>query len=425
MLRSLDSTPSLLPELMYSAVSKIPYLAPYAEQMYVLLSAVLIVVCAFFLTWLGRRTVQPQIRRWVGKTSNNWDDYLFTSGFFSRLNHLLPAAGIYVLGQYLYQNNPSALILSTKIATLYLLFIGLLTVFALLNAIEQIYNTSRLAKRASITGFIQIVKLATSILAFILGISLLIDKNPFLIVSGFTALAAVLMLIFRDTILGFVAGIQITANRMFTTGDWIQISKFEVDGEILELGLTNVKVQNWDKTISTLPTYSLTNESVKNWRGMQESGGRRIKRAIYIDMHSVKLVDATLLARFQKIRALRQYIEAKVQELRDYHHNHDIDEQDLLNKRKLTNIGTFRAYLENYLRQHESVNQQMTLMVRQLAPTELGLPLEIYCFSATKEWIRYEQLQADIFDHVLAMMPFFDLRPYQRDAHLRERVTEQ
>ena len=402
-----------------------PAVREYAALLYILLATSVIVLFAFVLVWCGRHWLQPHIRRWVNKTSNQWDDFLFSSGFFSRLNHLLPATGMYALSQLLFQQYDTVLTFWTRLSAIYFLFIGVFALFALLNAVESIYNSSRLARRASITGFIQIIKLAATLLAVILGISLLIDKNPVYIVSGFTALAAVLMLIFRDTILGFVAGIQITANRMFTTGDWIQISKFEVDGEILELGLTNVKVQNWDKTISTLPTYSLTNEAVRNWRGMQESGGRRIKRAIFIDMHSVKLVDAPLLTRFQQIRTLRHYIDAKLQELRVYHQRHDIDEQDLLNKRKLTNIGTFRAYLEHYLRQHEGINTQMTLMVRQLAPTELGLPLEIYCFSKTKEWVGYEQLQADIFDHVLAMMPFFDLRPYQRDARLGERVTQQ
>ena len=239
-----------------------------------------------------------------------------------------------------------------------------------------------------------------------------------LIVSGLTAIAAVLLLIFRDTILGFVAGIQIAANRMFNTGDWIAMPKYEVDGEILEIGLTNVKVQNWDKTISTLPTYSLTTEAVKNWRGMQESGGRRIKRAIYIDVHSIKLCDNDMLDRFSKIRYINEYIDKKKNELRAYHRDYSIDESDLLNNRKLTNIGTFRAYLEAYLRKHANINQELTLMVRQLPPNELGLPLEIYCFSAEKEWVKYEKVQSDIFDHVMAMLDLFDLRAYQRDGHL-------
>jgi miniconductance mechanosensitive channel len=293
-----------------------------------------------------------------------------------------------------------------------------LGIYAILSTVEDVYNASALSKRAPITGFIQVTKLGFAILTILFSISLIVDKSPLLLVSGLTAIAAVLLLIFRDTILGFVAGIQIAANRMFNTGDWITMQKYEVDGEIKEIGLTNVKVQNWDKTISTLPTYNLTTEAVKNWRGMQESGGRRIKRSVYIDVHSIKLCDNEMLERFSKIRYISEYIEKKTNELRAYHRDYSIDESDLLNSRKLTNIGTFRAYLESYLRKHPSVNQEMTLMVRQLPPNEIGLPLELYCFSIEKDWVKYEKVQADIFDHVMAMLSLFDLVAYQRDGHL-------
>ena len=230
-----------------------------------------------------------------------------------------------------------------------------------------------------------------------------------------TAIAAVLLLIFRDTILGFVAGIQIAANRMFNTGDWIAMPKYDVDGEILLIGLTNVKVQNWDKTIATLPTYSLTTEAVKNWRGMSESGGRRIKRSVYIDLRSVRFCDEEMLKSFEGIRFIQKYIEQKRDELKRYHQESQIDEKDLLNSRKLTNLGTFRSYLQSYLKHNRNINQDMTLMVRQLAPTELGLPLEVYCFSANKDWVAYEGIQADLFDHIISMLPLFGLKAYQRD----------
>jgi miniconductance mechanosensitive channel len=192
--------------------------------------------------------------------------------------------------------------------------------------------------------------------------------------------------------------------------------KFDVDGELLEIGLTNVKVRNWDNTISTLPTYSLTNEPVRNWRGMTESGGRRIKRAIYLDIHSVKLCDKPMLERFANVRFIAEYIEKKKQELAKYHSDNHIDQQDLLNSRQMTNIGTFRAYLEAYLKRHAMVNQSLTVMVRQLPPNEFGIPLEVYCFSSEKRWVEYERIQADIFDHIMAMLPVFELRAYQRDA---------
>ncbi|MGB2427074.1 MAG: mechanosensitive ion channel domain-containing protein, partial [Alteromonas sp.] len=207
----------------------------------------------------------------------------------------------------------------------------------------------------------------------------------------------------------------IAANRMFNTGDWIAMPKYDVDGEILLIGLTNVKVQNWDKTISTLPTYSLTTEAVKNWRGMSESGGRRIKRAIHIDLRSVKFCNQDMLDSFANIRHIKGYLSRKLEVLREYHQSEQIDETDLLNSRRLTNLGTFRAYLQGYLSNHVDVNKGMTMMVRQLPPTELGIPLEIYCFSTNKDWVAYEGIQADIFDHAIAMLPLFQLKPYQRD----------
>ncbi|QJR81601.1 mechanosensitive ion channel family protein [Alteromonas pelagimontana] len=388
------------------------------DPLYNLIAVGAIFVAALTLLFISRLILQFQITRWVKKTRNVWDDALLAHGFFKRLIHLIPALFIFLVTSILINADSTLHGFLLKTSMLYMLFTALLAVFALLNTVQDIYNASYFAKRASITGFIQVAKLGVAILVMLLSISLIIGKSPLLIVSGLTALAAVLLLIFRDTILGFVAGIQIAANRMFNTGDWIQITKFEVDGEIMEIGLTNVKVQNWDKTISTIPSYSLTNEAVKNWRGMQESGGRRIKRAIYLDIHSIKLCSPPMLERFSRIRFISDYIDKKVNELRAYHKDYSIDETDLLNSRNLTNIGTFRAYLQAYLQKHAHINQSLTLMVRQLPPTELGLPLEVYCFCAEKEWTKYEAVQADIFDHILAMLPKFDLRAYQRDSHL-------
>lgn len=380
------------------------------------LSAILFVSALIYI--IARLLIRPQIANWVYKSNNRWDNALQEHGFFRRLMHLFPALFIYIATPVLIQDEAVMHGAVIKSAQLYMLYSGVLAVYAFLSTVEDVYNASALARRAPITGFIQVLKLAFAIITILLSISLIVGKSPLLLLSGLTAIAAVLLLIFRDTILGFVAGIQIAANRMFNTGDWISMPKYEVDGEILEIGLTNVKVQNWDNTISTLPTYSLTTEAVKNWRGMQESGGRRIKRAVYIDVHSIKLCDNDMLERLSSIRFINEYIEKKKTELRDYHRDMSIDESDLLNSRRLTNIGTFRAYLEAYLRKHPNINQDLTLMVRQLPPNELGLPLEIYCFSAEKAWVKYEKIQADVFDHVMAMLASFDLRAYQRDGHL-------
>ena len=278
-----------------------------------------------------------------------------------------------------------------------MLYSGLLALYAMLSTVEDVYNASALAKRAPITGFIQVTKLAFAIVTILLSISLIVDRSPLLIVSGLTALAAVLLLIFRDTILGFVAGIQIAANRMFNTGDWIAMPKYEVDGEILEIGLTNVKVQNWDKTISTLPTYSLTTEAVKNWRGMQEAGGRRIKRSLYLDQHSVGFVDAPMLAELEQFAVLGDYLRGKQAELQQYNAELQAKGVAAVNARRVTNLGTFRAYVERYLQHHPGIHTEMTLLVRQLQPTTQGLPLEIYCFTRSTAWGEYEGVQSDVF----------------------------
>ncbi|MCW8092680.1 mechanosensitive ion channel family protein [Alteromonas sp. ASW11-130] len=388
------------------------------DTLYNVIAVSTILTVAFILLMTLRVVLRPQIGNWVERTKNTWDDALYAHGFFRQLMHLIPAVIIYISTPVLIDEVGILRGFLIKASQIYMLFTALLAIYAVLNTLEDKYNESHLSQRASITGFVQVAKLFFAILVLLFSISLIIDKSPLIIVSGLTALAAVLILVFKDTIMGFVAGIQIAANRMFNTGDWIQIDKFGVDGEILELGLTNVKVQNWDKTISTIPSYSLVNEAVKNWRGMQLSGGRRIKRALHIDMYSVKLCNEEMLKRFSHIRYISEYVEEKIDELRAYHKDYSIDEADLLNTRKLTNIGTFRAYIEAYLAKHPKINQSLTVMVRQLPPSEYGLPLEVYCFSAEKAWVDYEKIQANIFDHLLAMMPLFDLRVFQRDAHL-------
>ncbi|WP_026376828.1 mechanosensitive ion channel family protein [Aestuariibacter salexigens] len=361
-----------------------------------------------------RLLLHYKIIKVVSKTSPHWDDELHSHGFFIRLGHLVPALVIYLLASPLLHQDETLLTNIQKMSVLYMLLASLYAASALLNTIEDLYNESHLSQKAPITGFIQVTKLVLVIIVGLLSISLLMEKSPLLLLSGLTAVAAVLLLIFRDTILGFVAGIQIAANRMVNTGDWLEMPKYGVDGEVLEVGLTVVKIQNWDKTISTLPTYTLTSDSVKNWRGMSQSGGRRIKRAIKIDIQSVTFCDQDMLDRFKRIRFISEYIDRKVQELAEYRQQQSIDESDLVNSRRLTNLGTFRAYLTEYLKHHPSINKEMTLMVRQLPPSETGVSLELYCFSANKNWVAYEGIQADIFDHALAMLPVFDLRAYQR-----------
>tara|TARA_R110002153_G_scaffold27084_5_gene84320 strand:- start:54559 stop:55800 length:1242 start_codon:yes stop_codon:yes gene_type:complete len=372
-----------------------------------------IILIAGLSSWLTKSVLNSSLRKLVSKSKNGFDDELHKHGFFRRIGHIIPALVIYLLSQILIEN-PSLLAFLQKSAIIYLLISTVMAVSALLNTVEDTYNASRLAKRAPITGFIQVGKLFVVIIAGLLIISNLMDKSPLLLMSGLGAMAAILLLLFRDTILGFVAGIQIAANRMVNTGDWIEMPKYGADGEVLQVGLTTVKVQNWDKTISTIPTYTLISDSVKNWRGMSESGGRRIKRSLNIDIQSIRFCDQDMLDEFAKIRYIKSYIQAKLEKLQRFHSEQHIDTTDLINSRRLTNIGTLRAYMQAYLENHPDINKDMTLMVRQRPPTELGVPLEIYCFCANKNWVSYEGIQSDIFDHLLAILPAFKLRAYQR-----------
>ncbi|MBC3766825.1 mechanosensitive ion channel family protein [Neptunicella marina] len=384
------------------------------------------VICLLVIAWLGFYLtsffLRHVISHWVLRTRNHWDDELHKHGFFRRFSHIIPAIIVYLCAPLVIAEKHVLLGVLSKVSLIYFLLAVILAVNAVLDTISDVYNASYLARKAPITGFIQVVKLLLAIIALVLIIANVLDKSPIILLSGLGAVTAVLLLVFRDAILGFVAGIQIAANRMVTNGDWIEMSKYGADGNVLEVGLTTVKVQNWDNTITTIPTYALISESFRNWRGMQESPGRRIKRSIYIDIHSIRFCDAKSLERFKQVRYIRQYIQDKLEQVSSYNKDNDITEEDLLNSRRLTNIGTFRAYMVHYLKQHPEINQNMTLMVRQLAPTELGVPLEIYCFSANKNWVEYEGIQSDLFDHFLAILPIFELRAYQRVGDYRPPV---
>jgi miniconductance mechanosensitive channel len=390
-------------------------------QLFALTSIFIVALTSFILAKL---ILHFKVLRLVSRTNNTWDDCLMQAGVFRRIARIIPGIVVYSTYSLFFEPDDRLYTLLANFSAIYLLFTVWRTLSAALTAIENIYSQSQLARKAPITGFIQVTKLLFTLVLIFLLLSLLLGKSPIYLLSGLTAIAAVLLLIFRDTILGFVAGIQIAANRMFNTGDWIAMPKYEVDGEILEIGLNVVKVQNWDKTISTLPTYSLTTDAVKNWRGMTESGGRRIKRSVFLDIQSVAFADAELLEEWEGMKLLNQYLKDKKQELVEDRKLKAIEETDILNCRRLTNLGTFRAYLVAYLKNHEMINQDLTCMVRQLKPTEIGVPLEIYCFSKEKNWVAYEQIQSDIFDHVLAILPVFKLRAYQRVSNHNEQAQK-
>ena len=363
--------------------------------------------------FVAKRYIVATLTHVISKSKSKWDDAVVRQRTLNRLAHLAPALVIYMLTPIALESFDGLITFIRSALQVYMIVIMVLVIDSLLNTVEDVYQNFRASKEIPIKGFIQVLKMLLYFLAIIFIISILLNKTPIYLLSGVGALAAVLMLVFRDSILGFVGGIQLAANKMVAVGDWIEMPKYGADGDVLEVALTTVKVQNWDKTITTIPTYALISESFKNWRGMSDSGGRRIKRALSIDMSSIRFCDEEMLGRYEKIQYISAYIEQKKAELEQFNQAANVDNASLANGRRMTNVGTFRAYVVAYLRHHPMINMDMTFLVRQLAPGEHGLPIEIYVFSKDKAWANYEAIQADIFDHILAVVPEFDLRVYQ------------
>lgn len=358
---------------------------------------------------LMRSLLIPLLKR----SKNQFDDVLLKNHFFRNISYLVPALILYYFSRDTLQNFPITISIIKTLLEIIFVLIALIISKSILNSINDFYNRFDFAKDHPIKGLIQIVEIITYLIGLIVIIALLFDKSLNTLVLSLGTLSAVMMLIFKDPILGFVGGMQLIFNKMLSIGDWISMPKFGADGNVLEINLTTVKVQNWDKTIVTIPTYSLITDSFQNWKGMEESGGRRIKRSINIDMNSIKFCTAEMLERFNKIQVLNNYIQSTEEKIKKYNSANNVDPDVLVNGRRQTNIGVFRAYLEAYLSHRNDINKDMTFMVRQLNSDEKGLPIEIYVFATTTEWIEYEGIQSDIFDHVLAVIPEFDLKVYQ------------
>ena len=393
-----------------------------------------VAVLAFIAHVVARRVLLRAVVNLAARTETSWDDALAKRRVFHRLAHLAPALVIYrfapvVLGAVTFVEQVavvdgadvvrqvavgSATTLIRNGCLLYMVVVVVLVLDGVLNATVDIVRTTKLGRGLPLTTFAQVAKLALYGVASIVALSVIIGESPALLLSGLTAMGAVSMLVFKDSILGFVAGIQLAANRMVSPGDWIEMPKYGADGDVLEVALTTVKIQNFDKTVTTVPTQALITESFKNWRGMAESGGRRIKRAINIDMSSIRFCDDAMLERLSRIHYMADYLGEKRREIEAWSTRHAGEPETSLHPRQLTNIGTFRAYIVAYLRRHPKIHPDMTFLVRQLAPTDHGLPIEIYVFSTDQNWINYEGIQSDIFDHLLAVVPQFGLRVYQR-----------
>ena len=359
--------------------------------------------------WITEKVILTLLARIFRKTRTQFDDILVNRNIFNRLSYMVPALIFYNFAHAAPQF--TAFIQRTSLTLMAIA--GLLVINSFINALRDIYKQTKYHERLDINSYLQITKLIINILGSVVIVGIIINKDTTLLLSGLGAMTAVIMLIFKDTILSLVASLQISSNDLFKVGDWVEAPQFSADGDVVDIGLHAVKIQNWDKTISVIPTHKLIDSTFKNWRGMSESGGRRIKRSLSIDMNSISLCNAETLDRFRKFELIREYVNLKQKEVVEHNKTNNIDSAELINGRCLTNIGTFRAYIEAYLRSNSQIHKDMTFLVRQLDPTETGLPIQIYVFTNDTDWVRYEGIQADIFDHLLAIIPEFGLKVFQ------------
>ena len=364
-----------------------------------------------------RRIMLTILVRMAERTHATWDDELVRHEVLHQIAHLVPTLVVY-LALPLVLSGWSGWIVTAlqQLALLYLAIVIVIAVNRTLNAALAIYNRTEVSTRIPLRPFVQMLQGIVIFASVIIVVAMLINKSAAAILGGMGAFAAVLLLVFQQPILGLAAGIQLSANRMIRRGDWITVPKFGADGTVTEISLTTVSVQNWDKTISSVPTHALLTDTFRNWRGMEESGGRRVKRAINIDMNTVRFMDDEIRERLRRVAFLKDYLVEREQEIEAYNREHGIDPSSPANGRRLTNVGSFRAYLIHYLKAHPKVSDTMTFLVRQLDPTPQGLPIEIYVFLTEQRWAEYESIQADIFDHVLAVIPEFGLRVYQQPS---------
>lgn len=374
------------------------------------LTAILIVVVLAFLSNLiAKRIILKSLQFIIQKSQNKWDDALIKYKVFNHLARFFPFLVVYLFAPVF--NTAEGWI--HRISLTCMIVIGLFAFNSFLNAVVDIYNTFEISKEKPIKGYVQIVKIVLSFLVGIFILATMMNRSPWGLLSGLGAMTAILMFVFKDTVLGFIASLQLSFNDMVRVGDWIEMPKYGANGDIIDVSLHTVKVRNWDKTISTIPTQALVSDSFKNWRGMQESGGRRIKRSIYIDISTIKFCNSQMLDRFEKMHLLTEYIRKKKKVIGDFNRDLKVDQADIISSRNLTNIGTFRAYIEAYLQNHPKIRKDMTFLIRQLQSTQNGLPMEIYVFSNDQDWIRYEGIQSDIMDHLFAALPEFDLKAFQ------------
>ena len=384
-----------------------------AMYLKLLILLIILFIFSYVTNLIVKKILIRSIRSVIKKTKTVWDDALVENKVFITLSHIAPAVVIYLTTPYIFEDFSGAIPYILRLVNAYISTVLIIVIINFLNTLKYYFENTKLFKDSPLDSYFQLVKIAIYIIGGIIILSFLLNKSPLYFFSALGAMTVVLLLIFKDTIMGFVASIQLSANDMIRIGDWVSMPKYGADGDVIEMNLTTIKIQNWDKTFTTIPTYAFISESFKNWRGMSESGGRRIKRSLNIKISSIKFCTLEMLERFKKFQLIKDYIEEKSNKIEEYNKENKIDRSYLINGRHLTNIGIFRVYAEAYVKSNPDINLNMTCMVRQLLPTEKGLPIEIYTFSNRQEWVIYESIMSDMFDHLIAAVPEFELEVFQ------------
>jgi len=391
-----------------------------SEEVAIYLRLAILLVCLSLIAgltfWLTKRIIVNYIYRMIRKSPITWDDVLADHQVFNNVAHIVPAFFVRALAPSIFQDFEKLAPFVVKLTDVYILIVGTSILISFLRVLEYGLSKSQAFKDKPLTSYAQLVRLILYIASGILVLSILLGKSPIYFLSAFGAMTAILLLIFKDTILGLVASVQISSNDMVRIGDWVEMPKFNADGDVIAMNLNTVKVQNWDKTITTIPTYYFITDSFKNWRGMQESGGRRIKRSVYVNSQTITFVDPETRERYKKYALITDYLTDRQKQIEDFNAAHNVDTSELINGRRMTNLGVFRKYLELYLHSHPKIRKDLTILVRQLAIEDHGVPIEIYCFTQTTAWLEYEDIQADIFDHVLAGASYFGLEIFQQPS---------
>ena len=377
------------------------------------IGSIILLVACLVGNFVTKKFIIQGIQKFIKNSKNDWDDIFLENKVFNSLSTLVPLILIEYLSPTILSNFTSLIPFVHIAVKVSLVFVITSVLIKALKAFEEVSTRIPSFKDKPIMSYVQLANIMIYVVSAILIFATILDRDPFALLGALGALTAVLMLVFKDTILGLVASIQISSHDMVRVGDWVSMPKYGTDGDVLEITLNTVKIQNWDKTISTIPTYAFISDSFKNWRGMTDSKGRRIKRSLNIDMTSIKFCTDEEIANYKNIEMLKDYIESIQGEIATHNDSNSHDKSSLLNGRNLTNIGLFREYAHQYLMANENLRTDLTLMVRQLEPTENGLPIEVYCFSNNINWVAYENIQADIFDHLLSSISNFDLEIFQ------------